>query len=167
MKADPGREEIMQDYHIVGLTDEFAAEVRRTMRSPEYGHPAVREVATGTGPCRVCLRRFEVGLDERILFTYRSVVDEDTVGAPGPVFIHANACARYQDTRFPEDLYTLPVILEGRAPGNRVPRAVTVDGAQADGAIAELLAHPEVEYVHVRHGVAGCHIARVNRGPLP
>jgi hypothetical protein len=157
----------MHAYHVVGLADEITEEVRRTMRSPEYGHPAVREVARGTGPCRACLRRFEVGSDERILFTYRAPADGDTVGAPGPVFIHAAHCEQYRGTRFPEDLHPLPIILEGRARGNRVPHALTFEGPCADAALAALFANPEVEYVHVRHGEAGCHITRVSRGVLP
>lgn len=157
----------MHAYHIVGLPDAIAADVRSTMRSPEYGHPAAREIARGTGPCRVCLQRFTVGADERILFTWRSRVDDGSVGAPGPVFIHAEPCTQYRGTKFPEDLHSLPVILEGRANGNLIPHAVSVPGAEADAALAALFADPDVAYVHVRHGAAGCHIGRVDRGPLP
>lgn len=157
----------MTHYHIQGLPEELGAEVRQSMRSPQYGHPAVREVAQGTGPCRICLRRFEVGKDERILFTYRPDVDDASVGAPGPVFIHAESCAQYRGSTFPEDLKPLPIVLEGRAHGNRTPRATSVNGADVDAALAELLSHDDVEYVFLRHGDAGCHIARVNRDALP
>jgi hypothetical protein len=55
----------MAEYHILGLTDELTAEVRRTLRAPEYGHPVLREVAGGTGPCRACLEQFKVGEERR------------------------------------------------------------------------------------------------------
>jgi hypothetical protein len=160
-------EEIMTRYHICGLSAELGATVRESMRSPQYGHPAVREVARGTGPCRICLRRFEVGKDERILFTYRPGVDDASVGAPGPVFIHAGACTQYRGSTFPDDLKPLPIVLEGRSGGNRTPRAVRVRGTDVDAALLELLANDDIKYVFIRHGDAGCHIARVNRGPLP
>lgn len=152
-------------YHISGLDDALTEEVRRTMLSPEYGHPAVRELARGTGPCRACLQLFRVGSEERLLFTYRPEERNGTVGAPGPVFIHAERCARYSSTMFPTDLYSLPLIIEARAADHRIPRAHRVSGAEADAALESLFTDPDVEYVEIRHGEAGCHIARVSRGP--
>jgi hypothetical protein len=156
----------MTAYHILGLDDALTEQVRNTMLAPEYGHPVVRETARGTGPCRACLRRFEVGTDERLLFTYRPLAGSRTVGAPGPVFIHAERCTQYTGTSFPPDLHSLPIILEAWAADNRIPHARHVQGSEADAALEDLLADPAVEYVHIRHGVAGCHIARVSRGPL-
>lgn len=156
----------MTEYHISGLPEELGATVRETMRSPQYGHPAVRETARGTGPCRICLRRFEVGAEDRILFTYRPDMDDASVSAPGPVFIHAEECVRYHGNAFPEDLRPLPVVLEARSAGNRVARALRVDGVDADPALLQLFSDDDVDYVFIRHGQAGCHIARVDRGPL-
>lgn len=157
----------MADYHILGLSDELAGEVRQTLRAPEYGHPVLREVARGTGPCRACLEQFKVGQEDRLLFTYRPSSVDGTLGAPGPVFIHAEACRQYRGTSFPQGLRSLPLLLEARARGNRIPAARRASGMEVDGVIAELLADPQVDYVHVRHGEAGCHIARIARGPLP
>jgi hypothetical protein len=160
-------EERMTNYYILGFPDNVTGEVRRTLRSPEYGHPVVRELATGTGPCRACLGPFRVGEEERLLFTYRPAGGSGTLGAPGPVFIHARECAQYRGTSFPRALHFLPLLVEARAGENRIPQAQRASGADIDVILAHLLADPEVEYVHVRHGEAGCHIARVDRGPLP
>ena len=70
----------MAHFHISGLSDELTGEVRDTLRSPGYGHPVVREVATGTGPCRACLGLFHTGTDERLLFTYRPHSERGTLG---------------------------------------------------------------------------------------
>ena len=157
----------MTAFHILGLADDFTAEVRHTLRAPEYGHPVVEETAKGTGPCRACLAPFRVGEERRLLFTYRPTSDDGTLGAPGPVFIHADPCPQYRGERFPERLGAFPLLVEARARGNRIPQARRVTGADADAVLGELLADPDVAYLHVRHGEAGCHIARVNRGPLP
>ena len=154
-------------YHVMGLPEEMGATVRAAMRSPQYGHPAMRETARGTGPCRICLRRFEIGAEDRILFTYQPPVDASTVGAPGPVFIHAEACVRYRAEAFPDDLRPLPVILEGRAGEGRVLQSVRIAGTEADRALRDMFAREDVEYAFIRHGEAGCHIARADRGPLP
>lgn len=38
-------------FRVAGIPASLAAEVRQTQRSPQYGHPAYRETATGYGPC--------------------------------------------------------------------------------------------------------------------
>ena len=153
----------MARFHISGLTDEFTGEVRNTMRSPGYGHPVVREVATGTGPCRACFGLFDVGADERLLFTYRPRSEDGTLGAPGPVVIHARACSHYEGNALPEGLRRLPLFIEARASGNRVLEARTAHGEDADAVLSAMLDDAAVDYLYVRHGEAGCHIARVDR----
>lgn len=158
---------MLTEYHILGLDGDITDEVRRTRRSPQYGHPAHHEIATGTGPCRACLEPFRVGEEERLLFTYRPLLGNGTLEAPGPVFIHARPCTQYRGTAFPETLHALPLLVEAKARDNRIPEALRVSGRDVDPVLVRLLAKPEVEYVHVRHGEAGCHIARVDRGPIP
>jgi hypothetical protein len=156
----------MPDYHILGLSDELTREVRRTLRAPGYGHPVVREMAGGTGPCRACLEQFKVGEEERLLFTYRPPSGNGTMGAPGPVFIHASDCRQFRDSGFPPGLRSLPLLLEAWAGGNRILAARAATGTAIEGVLEELFADPEVDYLHVRHGEAGCHIARIGRGGL-
>jgi hypothetical protein len=153
----------MGNYRIAGLSDELTSEVRRTLKSPEYGHPAMRETARGTGPCRACLDVFEVGKEERLLFTYRPAEENGTLGAPGPVFIHAESCVRYDGSAFPPGLRGLPLLFEARAHGNRVLAARRASGGEIDDTLDALLADPDVGYLYIRHGEAGCHIARVER----
>ncbi|MES2307020.1 MAG: DUF1203 domain-containing protein [Gemmatimonadota bacterium] len=154
----------MMAFHLTGLPDDLTREVRSTLRSPEYGHPAVREVAKGTGPCRACLDLFQVGLDERLLFTYRPA-EAGGLGAPGPVFIHAHDCTRYTGAGFPPGLRSLPLFLEARAPRSRVVATERATGDGIETVIERLLDQPDVDHLYLRHGEAGCHIARVNRGP--
>ena len=157
----------MAAYHILGLSDDLTSEVRQTLRAPEYGHPVLRELAGGTGPCRACLEQFKVGQEERLLFTYRPAGGDGTLGAPGPVFIHASPCRQYRGTGFPLGLRSLPLLIEARVGGNRIPAARSVFGTEVDAVLEELFANPQVDYLHVRHGESGCHIARVDRGDRP
>lgn len=157
----------MAVFHLLGLPDAITREVRETRLSPGYGHPVVRETARGTGPCRACLEQFQVGMEERLLFTYRPPSRDGMLGAPGPVFIHAEDCGQYRGTAFPPDLLSLPLLIEAWASGNRILSARRVTGGETEAVIAELLEDPHIAYLHVRHGEAGCHIASVERGPLP
>lgn len=150
-------------FRVVSLDAALAAEVRDTGRSPGYGHPVVREVARGTGPCRSCLDTFAVGAEERLLFTYRPASGVGAVGAPGPVFIHAASCARFEGDGFPAGLRALPLLAEGRTEDGRILVTAALSGALGEPVLEGLLRDPGVAFVFLRHAEAGCHVARVER----
>jgi len=141
----------------------MAAGVREKLASPQYGHPAHVEVATGTGPCRSCLSTFEVGQEERILFTYNPFDGLVDYPSPGPVFIHRTVCSPFRGDGFPEGLRSLPLTLEAYGDDRWILDRVRVTDGEVDEAIERLLANDAVRYVHVRHSEAGCFIAQVNR----
>ena len=151
----------MSRFRIVALEEKVAEDVRARLRAPVYGHPAHVEVATGTGPCRLCLRPFEVGAEERLLFTYNPF-PEGATPSPGPVFVHPRACPRFEADGFPSELSSLPLLLEGYDAGGMalVRRAVNGDPA---GDIEDVLDSAGVSFAHVRNAEAGCFIARIDR----
>ena len=93
----------MSHFRYVGIPAALAAQARQTLASPQYGHPAHREVAHGTGPCRLCLRTFTVGAEDRLLFTYQPFLEIGALPAPGPIFVHAEGCTRYDALELPPD----------------------------------------------------------------
>src|SRR5205814_2344248 len=108
----------MGAFRFSGIPEAVAREVRESLRAPGYGHPAHREQAHGYGPCRLCLRTFRVGADERILFTYNPFHEPGELPAPGPVFIHAEPCQRY-------DAFELrDALVDTRGPASREARPV-------------------------------------------
>lgn len=150
-------------YRVRGIPDEVAAAVRSTLRAPHYGHPAHAEIATGYGPCRLCLRTFNVGADERLLFTYQPFTDPGALPAPGPVFIHREPCERYDASAFPVALRPLPLVVEGYGDAGTLLRRRRVEGPTVDAVLEEVLGLPDARYAHLRNGEAGCFIARVDR----
>ena len=148
-------------YRVVALDERIADDVRRTRRAPDYGHPAHVEVATGTGPCRLCLRPFEVGAEERLLFTHNPFPERATP-SPGPVFVHPGDCARFEGDGFPAVLADLPLLLEGYdADGMAVVRRGMNGDPGRD--VAHVLGAPGVSFAHIRNAEAGCFIARIER----
>ena len=129
-------------YRVRGIPDTVAAAVRSSLLSPQYGHPAHAEMATGYGPCRLCLHTFNVGTEERLLFTYQPFTDPTALPAPGPVFIHRAPCDRYDAPGLPEALRPLPLV---------------------EAVLDEVFGHPEARYAHLRNAEAGCFIARVDQ----
>lgn len=153
----------MAVFRFQGIPEAVAAEVRQTMRAPQYGHPAHRELAQGSGPCRLCLRTFAIGQEERILFTYQPFRDPRSLPAPGPVFIHPAPCARYDALEFPPDLRSLPLVFEGYQTGGRLLAQERVGAQVPEKVLAQVFEGSGADYVHIRNGEAGCFMATVQR----
>lgn len=153
----------MRTYRIQGIPDSIAAAARESMRSPQYGHPAHAEVAAGYGPCRQCLQTFQVGGEERLLFTYQPFHDPEALPAPGPVFIHRTPCARYDGPELPPALRAVPLALEGYGPSGLPLVQRRIGTLTFEAALREVFAPDEVRYAHIRNLEAGCFIARVDR----
>jgi len=152
-------------YRVVGVPANTAERVRQTMTSPGYGHPVHSEVATGYGPCRVCLRDFEVGVDRRLLFTFDPFFGVEPYPLPGPIFIHESSCAPFpEDGGFPQDLRSHDLTLDAYAQGRRLLVEEHVKGGNGiDEIIAHLLSQADVDYIHVRDTDAGCFDFRIAR----
>src|SRR5262245_42971998 len=150
-------------FTIRGIPQEIADEVRHTRRSPGYGHPAHEEIAAGTGPCRCCLQPFVAGRDRRLLFTWRPQGDSTSLMAPGPIFIHAEHCAAYHGSVFPEALRELPLAFEARGTYSRVAALSSDPALPAEAHISSLFESDRHQWLHLRHAQAGCFIARIDR----
>jgi hypothetical protein len=154
----------MLPIRIVAIPTEVAEAVRATLRAPVYGFPAYAEVATDDAPCRHCLRTFVVGEDRRILFTYDRFAGVESLPQPGPVYVHADACARYsEDAGFPEELRASPRTVEAYARGRRLLAQEYVADGKFEPVIEKLLTHPNVDYLQVNSTTAGCFTFRVER----
>jgi hypothetical protein len=153
----------MWSYQVQGIPDSIAAAARRTMKSPQYGHPAHAELAAGYGPCRLCLQTFEVGADERLLFTYQPFTDPGALPAPGPVFIHRAPCPRYDGPELPAALRPLPLALDGYGADGALLVQRRVGGSRFEAVLEQVFERADVEYVHLRNAEAGCFVARIDR----
>lgn len=150
-------------FRVVGIPADLASQTRATLKSPQYGHPAHVEVAKGYGPCRSCLRTFETGREERILFTYDPFAGLDPYPSPGPIFIHRDECPAWDAAAFPPALLPLPLTLEGYGQDRWIVARERVADGEVEAAIGRLFGSLEVHYIHVRNTEAGCFIARVER----
>jgi hypothetical protein len=153
----------MPPYRFQGIPDSIAAAARESMKSPQYGHPAHSEVATGYGPCRQCLRTFQVGAEDRLLFTYQPFSDPHALPAPGPVFIHRAQCERYDGAELPPPLRPLPLALEGYGANGALLAQRRVGALTFEAVLQDVFETPEVQYAHIRNSQAGCFIARIDR----
>jgi hypothetical protein len=138
--------------------------VRTTQLSPFSKHPTYTDVARGHGPCRLCLRAFNVGRDRRILFTLDPFAGLESEPLPGPVFIHDTACVRHaEDAGFPGDIRGRALTLQGYGSGRRLAVEEHAHNGTVDAAIERLLIRSDVAYIHVRDTEAGCYDCRIER----
>jgi hypothetical protein len=151
------RRKLVSSYRISLVPEAAADDARRSRRSPGYGHPVHEDTATGYGPCRECLRFFEVGRDRRLLLTYDAFQGIDSHPLPGPIYIHADECDRYpEDGGVPEWLFENPLTLLAFRFGREPVGQVHIEAGGNDEALKELLSRPEVDYVQIRDRGAGC-----------
>lgn len=150
-------------FRFVGIPATIADKVRTTMRSPQYGHPAHRELAKAYGPCRLCLRTFDIGKEDRVLFTYQPFSQPGSLPAPGPVFVHAHECERYDAGELPPDFRQLPLVIEGYSGASEMVAQVRVGDQDPDAVIARVFREAGADYAHIRNGEAGCFMARINK----
>ena len=149
---------------IIAIPTEVASSVRRTMRAPVYGFPANRELAADAAPCRHCLRLITPQVEEAILFTYDRFSGVETLPQPGPVYLHANDCPRYDEQAgFPEELRESPRTLEAYARGRKLIATEYVADGKFEVAIERLFARTAVDYLQVNSTTAGCFTFRVER----
>lgn len=155
---------IAQDFTVTAIPQDVAGYVREHGRDPIWGHTAVTQTATGFGPCRMCLGTFREGEEQRILFTHDTYAGVAEFPQPGPVYIHADECERYEGDGFPPGLRALELTFEAVAPGPRVIALERSGGGEAERVIGRLLELPDVDYVNVRNTDAGCFVARIVPG---
>jgi hypothetical protein len=149
---------------IVAISSELADTVRQTMRAPVYGFPAHKELATDGTPCRHCLRLITPQEEEAILLTYDRFAGVEKLPQPGPIYVHAKKCSRYDEQGgFPEELRGSARTLEAYARGRRfIAQEYVADGA-FEASIARLFSNREVDYLQVHSTTAGCFTFRIER----
>jgi len=158
----------MTGFRTIPIDSTICDQARRTLKSPQYGHPAHVETAAGYGPCRSCLKQFRVGEDERLLFTYDPFAGLDAYPSPGPVFIHAQRCEAFSSPEeFPEELRDLPLTLEAYGDDRVILHRERPSASEIEAAIKSSFATSGVKYIHVRNTEAGCFIARIERVVTP
>jgi Protein of unknown function (DUF1203) len=153
------------NFRIIALETEIADQVRRSGKAPRYGHPTHTDLASGYGPCRHCLRTFNVGEENRILFTYDPFTGLERVPLPGPIFIHEEACTRYSEASgYPFDLKEYGAVFNAYAHGQILVERKLVGAKEDKEQVAQfLLERPDVDYIEVRDQEAGCFDFRIER----
>ena len=140
------------------------AEIRAAGRD-EAGNSLTMQADNGGSPVRCCLRETRPG--ERVmLIAYTPPGTAGAYAERGPVFVHADPCEGYPTPRrYPPGLcHRMQVVRAYDRQGRIADGVLAVDGLQAEAVIAEMLARPDVELVHLRNVGYGCYNFAVRGG---
>ncbi|WCK03051.1 DUF1203 domain-containing protein [Agrobacterium tumefaciens] len=140
------------------------AEAFRAGTPDAYGLMPEKAVSPGGMPCRHCLSQIDEG-EAMLILAYRPFPSLQPYAETGPVFLHAEACARYPQTAaVPPILNSPDYIVRGYGADDRIvygTGAVTATGEIVSRA-RQLLARADVAYVHVRSARNNCYQCRID-----
>jgi len=148
-------------FRVVALPTEVAEAARAQAAHGAPNHKTSVVEAEHTAPCRHCLTWAKPG-ERVILFPYQAIAENRPYAETGPIFVHAEACTRYNSpAEFP------PALRSGRAlraynAQDEIVAGEVVDGAP-EAAAARLLQSEAVRFLHVRSASHGCYTFKLER----
>ena len=152
---------------VRGLETNYSAAIRAGATDAN-GMEAVRTVARGAAnPCRHCLGLIADG-EQKLVFAHRPFDRIHPYAELGPVFLHAAKCERYDANKLPDwFVYLQPAIIRGYGYDDWIlyETGSVVPGTELASTCEEILAKPEVAYVHIRskYNCFQCRVDRLQR----
>lgn len=131
------------------------------------GQKPERQISDGDGvPCRHCLQDVAKG-EPYLVLGFRPFPEAQPYAEVGPIFLHAEPCRRFAGSA------TTPApllrrarhLVKGYRADNRIyyGKCDVVPAVRLESFAEELLADPEVAYVHVRSAVNNCYTCKIVR----
>ncbi len=150
------------NFRILALATEVAEAARAKARAGAPDHKIVTADKAEGYPCRHCLRWAAPG-EQMILFPYPSIPSGRPYAESGPVFIHDDACARYdRAAEYPES-FRRQRVLRAYNKTNDMIDAVVLGENDPEIVIAELFENPAAEFLQARSVTHGCYTFAIAR----
>ncbi len=156
------------------MTVKFQALPTDRVREIQAGGPdandqvARRVLSDGEGnPCRHCLNDVAAG-EPFLVLAHRPFPDAQPYAETGPIFLHAEPCERHGEVAEVPALFLswAQALVRGYGKDDRIVYGTgqVVPSAEIAVTARELLAHPEVAYLHLRSASNNCYQCRIERG---
>lgn len=127
--------------------------------------PIRQRASAGANPCRHCLQLIPDG-EPLLVLSYRPFSSVQPYAETGPIFLHATDCTRYEAEDLPDWFeFFDAAILRGYDERDWIlyETGTVVAGPEIRGSCEQILANPDVRYVHIRSkfNCFQCEIRRV------
>ncbi len=128
--------------------------------------PEVHISQGGSVPCRHCQQDVAEG-EPYLILAYRPFPEAQPYAETGPIFLHAEPCARYPESgRTPRMfLKRESYLLKGYGADDRIVYGTgqIVPSQNMAGVAAKIFERDDVRYVHVRSSLNNCFSCRIDR----
>jgi len=160
-------EEKLMPIRFVGLETSLVRDLQAG--GPDAnGQTPERHVSPGSGiPCRHCLKPVAAG-EPFLILAHRPFPSPQPYAEQGPIFLHADACARHvPSAKVPAMLASERYLVRGYGVDDRIVygSGQIVLTAQIVGAAAAMFADARLAYIHVRSATNNCYQCRLERAP--
>lgn len=150
------------NFRIVPLRTEIAEAARTAAEAGAADHRVVTADVPRGYPCRHCLRWAQPG-ERMVLFPFAAIPPGRPYSESGPIFVHADPCARYEATEhFPAEFRDGRVVRAYNSQHDLIAAEVP-NGAGPEAVIERFLQKPETAFVHVRSASHGCYTMEIER----
>ncbi|NQW08770.1 MAG: DUF1203 domain-containing protein [Alphaproteobacteria bacterium] len=154
----------MRNIHFIALETKLA-EAWRAGAPDANGQAPERRISDGSGvgvPCRHCLRHVAAG-EPYLVLAHRPFATLQPYAEVGPIFIHAEACARGGGGDLPTMFASPSYIVRGYGADDRIVYGTggVVETETITERAAALLARDDIAYVHTRSAANNCFHCRV------
>ena len=132
------------------------------------GQAPERQVSDGSGfPCRHCLSDVVAG-EPFLILAHRPFREAQPYAETGPIFLHAEACERHGEVAEVPALFLsrAQALIRGYGKDDRIVYGTgqVMPSAEIAAVARDLLARPEVAYLHLRSASNNCYQCRIERG---
>jgi hypothetical protein len=152
----------------------FVALATETTRALQAGNPDAngrtpeRQISDGSGvPCRHCLSDVAAG-EPFLILAHRPFPDAQPYAETGPIFLHAEPCERHGERAEVPALFRsrAQALVRGYGKDDRIVYGTgqVVPSAKIGAVARDLLARPEVAYLHLRSASNNCYQCRIEPG---
>jgi hypothetical protein len=150
------------NFRVVPLPTKVAEAARARAGEGAPDHEILTTEQAGAYPCRHCLRWARPG-EQVVLFPYASIPAGRPYSEVGPIFVHAQACPRYESTeQYPADFRNGRVIRAYNRKPDMIAAEAVVDG-EPEAVIEKLFGNPETEFLQARSADRSCYTFRIER----
>ncbi len=151
----------------------FVALATETARSLQAGSPDAngqapeRDISDGSAvPCRHCLSDVAAG-EPFLILAHRPFRDAQPYAETGPIFPHAEPCQRHGEVAEVPALFLNreQLLIRGYGFDDRIVYGTgqVIPSAEIAAVARDLLARPEVAYLHLRSAGNNCYQCRIER----
>jgi uncharacterized protein DUF1203 len=148
-------------FRFVALPTAIAEAARKAASENRPDHRLVTVDTRDSAPCRHCLQWAKPG-ERVILFPYDAVPAGRPYSETGPIFVHAEACRRYEEQAYPSEFREGRVFRAYNFDQDLID-ARQLDGEEPEAVIETLFENPDTAFVHARSATRGCYTFGVER----